>query len=171
MSGKPCLYEDTQLGWRNGRRVRLRGAWGNLWGFESPPEHQSCGSLTGAGRALQLSLKRGITDDFFTATLAEWLKNGTRGRGHETSNSRSALVPARCWSLNVSRHRSLFRNICQCSSSICEKTPQCWHPGAAGRRILPLAPVSFLWSAPRKHRLDVIPAANFLLTPDFPFYR
>ena len=32
---------DTLLGWRNGRRVRLRGAWGNLWGFESPPEHQS----------------------------------------------------------------------------------------------------------------------------------
>ena len=30
---------DTQLGWRNGRRVRLRGVWGNLWGFESPPEH------------------------------------------------------------------------------------------------------------------------------------
>ena len=30
---------DTLLGWRNGRRVRLRGVWGNLWGFESPPEH------------------------------------------------------------------------------------------------------------------------------------
>ena len=39
MSGKPCSSKDTQLGWRNGRRVRLRGAWGNLWGFESPPEH------------------------------------------------------------------------------------------------------------------------------------
>ena len=34
-----CQTEDTLLGWRNGRRVRLRGVWGNLWGFESPPEH------------------------------------------------------------------------------------------------------------------------------------
>lgn len=40
----PSAGTNYSQPWRNGRRVRLRGGWGNPWRFESSRLHQSSGA-------------------------------------------------------------------------------------------------------------------------------
>ena len=78
-----------------GRRARLRGVWGNPWGFESPLRHQwTWGTLGGSPKPLHA---RSVPGDPGRPSVSRANPSGVRGVAGDTRDAPRSH--ARCWAL------------------------------------------------------------------------